>query len=132
MTMTANSIRGEVSIKLGNREVVLTPTFDVMVKIEDRLGMGLGAMLGKLGQRDIGAKDVRIFLEEAAKLKDKDIAALVQDHGLAPFAGAIVTFLVNCVMGGISVEQGQKDAEKNALAVATETPTTAASLTVVI
>ena len=131
--MTANKIRGEVAIQLGEREVILVPSFAAMVKIEDRLGMGLGSMLGKLGQREIGAKDIRVFLEEAAKpaLKEAEIATLVQDHGMAPFAAGIVTFLVNAVTGGISAEERQRaaeEAEKNARAAAPESPTTAASL----
>ena len=49
----ANPHRGEVSLKLGEREVVLRPTFAALVAIERETGMGLLALVRKLAQGSV-------------------------------------------------------------------------------
>ncbi|MGD9879028.1 MAG: GTA-gp10 family protein [Hyphomicrobiaceae bacterium] len=110
--MAGNPLRGEVTLRLGEREVVLKPTFDNMVKIEDRLGVGVGTLWGRLAERGIGAREFAVILEIAGGLKRSEVAAIIEEYGmLDPIAPAIFDFLNNAISGG-----AKASAEKNAAA----------------
>lgn len=130
--MTENSARGEVSLTLGDRMIVLKPEFARKVKIESRIEKGLGELLGSMRNRGLRHVEAAAFLEEAAGLKPSEAAKLIDDYGLAGEIGrAVVDFCQNAILGGISADElrrAQEVAEKNAVA-AEPTTATAASHT---
>lgn len=138
----ANPIRGEVSLTLGEREVVLRPTFDAIVAIETALREALPAIT-QAALRDLApalldrrnavfyvtAQTAFHVIKEGSKaagnpVADADIRSAIPG-GLLGMAPAIVRFMVNAINGGAELEES----EKNAVAAATETPATAASPT---
>lgn len=129
--MTANPYRGEVSLVLGEREIVLKPEFARKAKLEERLDKSIGEMIGVMARRGLRNAQAMAFLEEAGDVKPADAAKLIDQHGLIPIAVAFAKFCENAILGGVKVEElaRQEEAEKNAAAAATENPATAASPT---
>lgn len=121
--MTANPHRGEVAVTIGDREVVLRPTFEAMAEIETVLGQGLVPLTRRFAQSDYGARDVAAVLLAGAnavlrpgeKLKPEDVRKAVADAGLFAFVGPIVAFLTNCLTGGAKREETEPGEGKAAV-----------------
>ncbi len=77
--MTPNPHRGEVSLTLGEREVILRPTFAALVAIERETGMGLMALGRKLAQGSI--EHVPAIIREIARASGDEIdRAVIEDQ----------------------------------------------------
>lgn len=98
-----NKYRGEVSIKLGEREYVLRPTFEALVEIEERLGSGLVLIARRFANREFGIRDVACII--AAGIKGaggkvpENIGELIAKAGILPYAETIVLFLTGALSG---------------------------------
>lgn len=117
----ANPIRGEVALRLGTETIVLKPTFDAMVRLEQRLDAPIPMLLGRLAHRGFGAREAEALLSIAGGVKPARVARLVETHGMTEIAEAAAVFLGNCLRGGARVE----DQEKNRDAPDESGPTTA-------
>lgn len=101
----ANPIRGEVSLKLGAREVTLRPTFAALVAIERETGLGLVALVGKIREGSI--EHLPAVIREGARAADEqvtpdEIEGAVAAQGALSIIGAANRFLTVALTGGAS------------------------------
>ncbi|MGE0270297.1 MAG: gene transfer agent family protein [Alphaproteobacteria bacterium] len=107
-----NKYRGEVSIDLGGREYILRPTFEVLVEIEERLGIGLLAIARKFMNREYGIRDVSIII--AAGIKGggqkipENLGEVLATTGVLPFHEKLEKFIAGSLSG--ESEQGNAGA----------------------
>ncbi len=95
--------RGEVSLKLGEREVVLRPTFAALVAIERETGMGLLVLGRKLAQGSI--EHVPVVICEGAKaagheVQREEVEAEVTVNGAFIMTNSAAELLANGIDGG--------------------------------
>lgn len=101
--MSAKPHRGEVTVKLGEREVVLRPTFAALVAIERETGMGLATVFTRMSEGSI--EHVPIVIREAARAGGEEIErAAIEDHmtstGIASALNGALALLVRAISGG--------------------------------
>lgn len=97
--MGANSVRGEVEIKLGDRTLVLRPTFDALVKIEDELGTGMVGIsqlwaMGRGGIRVIEAVLWNGSRATEPELERKALRDMIVEIGIAPLINPVGDFIL--------------------------------------
>jgi len=73
----ANKQRGEVNIKIGDKEFVMRPTFEALCDIEDRVGMGIPELIMRLTAGDVRLKYVLPVIHAG-------ITAYNKDNGIQP------------------------------------------------
>lgn len=98
-----NPHRGEVSLKLAEREVVLRPSFAALVAIERETGMGLLAVFERLGRGAV--EPLPIVVREAARASGADVAladieAHIVNAGVMSVLEPVLGFLARAISGG--------------------------------
>jgi hypothetical protein len=99
-----NSLRGEVAIRLAERDYVLRPTFRALCAIETRTGQGIVALARRTAAGDLGFKEaaaiVAAGLEAAGEPAEFDaVGRLILETGLAACLPAVAAFLA-AALGG--------------------------------
>lgn len=98
-----NSERGEIAIRLGGQEIVLRPTFEALVEIEQQLGQGLVALARRMATRDIGLRDAAVIVR-ASMVDDKpplaEVGRRILDQGLVTLVGPLAGFIAGALSGG--------------------------------
>lgn len=123
----ANKIRGEVGFTVGERSIVLQPTFGRVAAIEARIGETLNSVFRRLraewakpqGQNELrdavtlffSQAQVAAFLEEAGGLKHSEAVMLIEDYGPPVFTPHIIELIGNYMSGGRSAEDTGKNSE---------------------
>jgi hypothetical protein len=103
--MSTNPHRGEVSLKLGAREVTLRPTFAALVAIERETGMGLIQLVSRIRAGSIA--HLPAVIREGASAADQEVTPdeverAIIAQGAFPIIEAANRFLTSAVTGGSS------------------------------
>ena len=69
-----NKVRGETTITLGDRSVVLRPTFEVLVEIEEITGLSAPLLLRRFAFNDVRVRDLAAIVWASAKAVDAEAA----------------------------------------------------------
>lgn len=101
-----NPERGDVPVMLDGNEYILRPSFEALVEIEERLGMGLVPLArrfmdGQFGIRDVTAVVAAGIGGSGQRVPD-DLGNLVVRAGIMSFAEALGVFLANALQGDAS------------------------------
>ncbi len=107
---TANPERGEIEIELvtpgGSREsFILRPTWEAMVEIETRTGMGMIQMANKLAMMQFGYIEAVAIITAGLKAggdpaKVETVGPMVFKTGLTTLIPPIQEFVSNALTGG--------------------------------
>ncbi len=100
--MTSNVVRGEASIHIKGREVLLRPTFDALVRAEEELG-SLFAMVERAGEGQLRLTEIAALfwfcLAHPGSLTRDEIGEAVLAMGLAEAAKPLKTLLGQILRG---------------------------------
>ena len=79
----ANRLKGESDLKLGDKTLLLRPTFERLVELEDGLGEPLIKTMTRLGDGDIGLKQTAMILSGLAvePIKAEEVGRLLVESG---------------------------------------------------
>jgi hypothetical protein len=79
----ANKLKGQSELKLGDKVLVLRPTFERLVELEDGLGEPLVKTLTRLGNGEIGLKQTAMIVSSLseATIKPEEVGALLVESG---------------------------------------------------
>ena len=98
----ANPLRGEASIHVNGREVLLRPTFDALVRAEEDLGP-LFALVERAGEGKLRLAEIATLfwhcLAQPGALTRDDVGEAVMDAGLAACARPLRTLLGAILQG---------------------------------
>ena len=100
----ANKARGETTVTLGGKQLVLRPTFEAVEQIQDRLGERLVPLISRLSRSDFGVRDIAVPIHEFARaggseMEYQDIGELVLAEGLKNVAPTIMTMITDILLG---------------------------------
>ncbi len=99
--MSANEHRGEIELELGDKKIVLRPTYEALQAMERATGTRLIPLARRFGELDFGVSDIVAVISAAATEKpDKDIGRLVFEAGVAKVGIRISAFLAGALNGG--------------------------------
>jgi len=111
MSDRANSLKGEVEIRLGGERYVLRPSFTAIMAIEAELG-GVVPLARRAAKGDFGLRDLTVIVREGlnahalaagGKQLDADrVGAMILTEGVAHVAGPVRDFLTAVLSGGPS------------------------------
>ncbi len=98
-----NKQRGDVAVTLDGRECVLRPTFDALVEIEERLGIGLVPLAKRFVAGEFGIREVSVILAAglrgAGQKVPEDLGNKIVKAGVLSFTQALVQLLTNALQG---------------------------------
>ena len=98
----ANPLRGEASIHVKGREVLLRPTFDALVRAEEELG-SLFALVERAGEGQLRLSEIAALfwfsLAHPASVSREDIGDAVLAMGLAEAAKPLKALLGQILRG---------------------------------
>lgn len=107
---TANPERGEIEIELvtlsGDRQTfILRPTWEAMVEIETRTGMGMIAMANKLSSFQFGFIEAVAIITAGLKAggdpaKIEMVGPMIFKTGLTKLISPLQEFVTNALTGG--------------------------------
>jgi len=106
MSDRANSLKGEVEIRLGGERFVMRPSFAAIMAIEAELG-GVVPLARRAAKGDFGLKDLTVIVQEGlvargTRLDRNEVGAMILTEGLANVAGPVRDFLTAVLSGGPS------------------------------
>ncbi len=124
MTVAANPHRGEISVTLDGVEYVLRPTAQAMVSIEERLNIGILALIARAYEkRDIRLTDIAVIIAEGIRAQGREIddkmmanvstdkiKDLVFAEGMMSMLPAVQDFLVIGAVGSKNAGNGESGA----------------------
>ncbi len=100
--MSANPLRGEAALTLGNREVLLRPSFAALVAVEEELGP-LPALLERAGQGELRLAEMAALfwhcLTERDGVSREALGEAVISLGLAAAAAPLRVLLRQILRG---------------------------------
>lgn len=110
MSDRANSLKGEVEIRLGGERFVMRPSFAAIMAIEADLG-GVVPLARRAARGDFGLRDLTVIVREglnaharAAGVKPFDadrVGAMILAEGIANVAGPVRDFLTAVLSGRV-------------------------------
>lgn len=113
----ANGQRGEVTLPLGEREIVLRPSFENLADIENRLGYGIVKLCNRIAAGDYGLLTLAVIVHACMPKKDRpaeaDIGRQILKQGMVACTGPIREFLI-LALAGEGTDPGAGGEPKNA------------------
>jgi hypothetical protein len=96
-------MKGEITIKLANKEYKTRLTIDAIIKIEAALDKGILNITQHLSDADIRVHELVVILTHALRgggnnIKEKDVMKLVGDAGLVPSCQAVAELLTSTLV----------------------------------
>jgi hypothetical protein len=107
----ANKYSGEVSIKLGEKNIVLRPSFGALVQIEENTGKSLMELLSLILSSQITTKDLAVIIEATAKEK-VDFDNILLANGLIELHHPIGKLIIQSIRGK-DIKEEDTEEEKN-------------------
>lgn len=99
-----NQHRGDVSLKLGETEYTLRPTFEALSEIERLTGMGLIPLVMKFRTLDFTLAQLKAIISEGIKASGAkvpgELGALILEETPTVLAPQLAVFLSNAISGG--------------------------------
>lgn len=97
--ITTNPLKGEVLVKLADKDYKCRLTVDSIIRIEEELGEGILATAQKIGQADVRIKTLQICLRHALRgggndVQDSDVNKIIAQTGIVPIAAEVTKLLV--------------------------------------
>lgn len=112
----ANTVRGEMLVKIGDTELKLVPTFRRIAKLEAALGRSLLQVAQSMGTAGVTFQDVVTILDTMSvspKPSTDEIGNLVVSGGLTATVPALHTFFEHVLTGGGGDEENPTEAVPN-------------------
>ena len=98
----SNSVRGEASIHVNGRELVLRPTFDALVKAEQEIG-SLFALVERAGEGRLTLTEIAplfwFCIAQPCSVSRDEVGEAVVAMGLSGAAGPLKTLLGQVLRG---------------------------------
>jgi Phage tail tube protein, GTA-gp10 len=109
----ANELRNEVTVEFGDKKVILRPTFECLMQIENKAKKSLLTLINEVANGTGTISDTIIVLKEASKaggnqLFDKDVQKLIEDEGLVTVQMQLGAFFAKALYGGRQLEVNSK------------------------
>lgn len=97
--MGMNPLKGEILIKLADKEYKARLTVDSIIRIEDELDEGILQVAQKISVADVRIKTLQIILKYALRgggndLQAQDINRIIANTGIVPIAAEVTKMLV--------------------------------------
>lgn len=97
--MGMNPLKGEILIKLADKEYKARLTVDSIIRIEDELNEGILQVAQKISVADVRIKTLQIILKYALRgggndLQAQDINRIIANTGIVPIAAEVTKMLV--------------------------------------
>jgi hypothetical protein len=113
----ANRERGELDFVIGGREFTLTPSFEAMAELEDRVDRGIFEIANRLRGKDVRAKLIVCSLWAGVKFSPQNDLTFQQFSDLCMKGGAVA--ISKCASPAIRfvhhMFMGKDEAEKKSL-----------------
>ena len=112
----ANALRGQVTIKLGDKEFLLKPEFEVLANLENALGRSIYGIITDLSNfktSKLGDIALVIFIASGKKEKYNDIGKLIMSVGIHSVVAEVLKFLTDAVATDEQLEEAQKKIEES-------------------
>lgn len=116
----SNPSRGEVTVKVGEREFTLRPTFQYIREIESAIG-SIFQLARRLGDGSLGINDMATIIwlgirKEEPKIRVDDVGDAIVANGSMDYLSAITMFLNNAIDPGRKLAaMGEEKAPMGAL-----------------
>lgn len=118
----ANKFKGELEVSLGGKKLTLRPTFEALVEIEDKAGVGLSSILRNFSKAEWTLKQVAaVIYGGLSHLKDSRsglhtypfevVGELIVAHGMKDYLQPAVMLLSKAVAPDAQ-EEGEGESEK--------------------
>ncbi len=109
--MSTNDLRGEIAITFGEgtdaKSFVLRPSFSALRKLETHIGMGVLALVQRLGQKDVRITDLAAVVWAGiigSKIKDPpsldDVGDMIYEKGMVNVIPVVGSFLTAAITAG--------------------------------
>jgi len=109
----ANPMKGQIKVKLGDKEYNARLTIDAIMQIEDAVGCGIIKLATKMADADIRMSDVVTVLLFALRgggkdLQESDIKKIVQNTGIVESTAAMSSLIVQTLSTSDEAVEGKK------------------------
>lgn len=109
----ANPMKGQIKVKLGDKEYNARLTIDAIMQIEDAVGCGIIKLATKMADADIRMSDVVTVLLHALRgggkdLQESDIKKIVQNTGIVESTAAMSTLIAQSLSSDSEEKEGKK------------------------
>lgn len=109
----ANPMKGQIKLKLGDKEYNARLTIDAIMQIEDAVGFGIIKLATKMADADITMSHVVTVLLHALRGGGKDFQAsdikkIVQKTGIVESTSAVATLIAQSLSSDDEQEEGKK------------------------
>ena len=97
--MGMNPLKGEILVKLADKDYKCRLTIDSIIRIEDELDEGILQVAQKISIADVRIKTLQIILKYALRgggndLQNNDINRIIANTGIVPIAAEVTKMLV--------------------------------------
>lgn len=97
--MGMNPLKGEILVKLANKDYKCRLTIDSIIRIEDELDEGILQVAQKISIADVRIKTLQVILKYALRgggndLQNNDINRIIANTGIVPIAAEVTKMLV--------------------------------------
>lgn len=103
----ANKERGEIDVKIGDKEFTLTPTFELAAQIEDRFNCGIAQLYQRFSGTDWRLTEMVDFLHLV--IGKKNVGKTELQRGVfgqsVELRLVVIAFLMNLLTGGRPVSE---------------------------
>mgnify|MGYP003147944899 FL=1 len=109
----ANPMKGQIKVKLGDKEYNARLTIDAIMQIEDAVGCGIIKLATKMADADIRMSDVVTVLLYALRgggkdFQESDIKKIVQNTGIVESTAAMSTLIAQSLSSDSEEKEGKK------------------------
>ena len=109
----ANPMKGQIKLKLGDKEYNARLTIDAIMQIEDAVGCGIIKLATKMADADIKMTDVVTVLLHALRgggkdLQESDVKKIVQKTGIVEATTAVANLIAQSLTNDQEQEEGKK------------------------
>jgi len=109
----ANPMKGQIKLKLGDKEYNARLTIDAIMQIEDAVGCGIIKLATKMADADIRMSDVVAVLLHALRgggkdLQESDVKKIVQKTGIVEATTAVANLIAQSLTNDQEQEEGKK------------------------
>ena len=110
-------MKGQIKVKLGDKEYNARLTIDAIMQIEDACNCGIIKLANRMGEADIRMSDVINVLLPALRgggndLQKKDIIQIVQKAGIVKSTAAVATLIAQSLTDDSEEETDEGKLEK--------------------
>jgi len=109
----ANPMKGQIKVKLGDKEYNARLTIDAIMQIEDAVGCGIIKLATKMAEADIRMSDVVTVLLYALRgggkdLQENDVKKIVQKTGIVESTTAVANLIAQSLTDDSKQEETGK------------------------